>query len=303
MRCRSAPFLRRAAGSLIVSAVVGSIACVPASAQSPTDSTWKEVGRILQTAPTAAGGYERYNFPRRDLHVSAAGVAITPAFALTSWAGFSGAPSAAVAMGDFVVTLGELPRVLKAFSDQKIDVAAIHNHLLGEEPRVMYVHFHATGTALDIAHRLDAVIRQTGAPRPVVAAAPAPVTIDTAMVFKVLGKSGKASGALAQASFVLVPGAVVMHGETLVPGLAYGTSINVQQVTASRAIATGDLAVTSAQLQPMLSALAANGITATALHNHMNGEEPAVYFVHFWGDAPLPNLLRGLRAALDATTM
>ncbi|MGH7523021.1 MAG: DUF1259 domain-containing protein [Gemmatimonadales bacterium] len=275
--------------------------CIRASGQSPIDTVWKQVGGILETAPTNAGGYERYNFPRSDLHVSAAGVRITPAFALTSWAAFSGAPTTSIAMGDIVVTVAELPKVLKALSEQKIDVTAIHNHLLGEEPRIMYVHFHAAGTAIDIARRLDAVIRQTGAPRPVRAATPAPVTIDTAMVFKALGKSGKASGALAQASFILIPGVVAMNGQTLVPGLAYGTSINVQQVTASRAIATGDLAVTNAQLQPLLTALAANGITATALHNHMIGEQPPVYFVHFWGDAPLPILVRGLRAALDAT--
>jgi hypothetical protein len=45
------------------------------------------------------------------------------------------------------------------------------------------------------------------------------------------------------------------------------------------------------------------GLTATAVHHHLVGEEPKIYFVHFWGDAPLTDLLRALRAALDATKL
>lgn len=48
--------------------------------------------------------------------------------------------------------------------------------------------------------------------------------------------------------------------------------INVLQVSASRAVATGDFAVTADQLPRLLSALAANGVTATAVHHHLIGE-------------------------------
>jgi hypothetical protein len=56
-------------------------------------------------------------------------------------------------------------------------------------------------------------------------------------------------------------------------------------------------------VQPIMRALAANGITATALHIHLVGAQPEVYYIHFWGDASLPALLRGLRSALDAARM
>ncbi|MEO7994545.1 MAG: DUF1259 domain-containing protein, partial [bacterium] len=52
----------------------------------------------------------------------------------------------------------------------------------------------------------------------------------------------------------------------------------------------------------LIAALAASDITAAAVHNHLVGETPMIYFVHFWGDAPLAVLLRGLRAAVDAAS-
>jgi len=51
---------------------------------------------------------------------------------------------------------------------------------------------------------------------------------------------------------------------------------------------------------PVFDALTAHGITATALHSHLIGEEPKLYYMHFWADGPLTEVLQGLRAALDA---
>jgi hypothetical protein len=229
---------------------------------------------------------------------------LAPGLALVTWAGFIGTPAAAQAMGDIVSTETELPRVLKALADAHIDVTAIHDHLNGEVPRLAYVHFHAVGRAVDIGHRLDGVFKMTGAPRPGVAAAaaPSPVTIDSAQVFTALGKRGKASGAVASLSFMLVNQPVMVDGMAVFGPLAYGTPIAIQQVSPSRAVATGDFSVLAAQVQPILRALAANGITATAVHNHLVGATPGVYYIHFWADAPMTALLKGIRAALDAGT-
>lgn len=48
------------------------------------------------------------------------------------------------------------------------------------------------------------------------------------------------------------------------------------------------------------AALAAHGIAATAVHTHLIGESPHLYYMHFWADGPLADVLAGLRAALDA---
>ncbi len=268
--------------------------------QAPLGAPWDSVGRILQTSGSATGGYYRYSWPRRDLALRIGDVTVSPALALGAWAGFSGDAADATMMGDLVLTSGEVKPVLAELARQQIAVTAIHNHLAGEDPKITYIHFHADGNALELAGRLDHVLARTSAPRPVAAAAPQPVTIDTGLVFNTLGLRGRAQGAVAQVSVVLVPGTVTMHGRTVTPALGYGTPINIQVVSPDRAVATGDFTVLAAKVAPVFDALTAHGITATALHSHLVGEEPKLYYMHFWADGPLTDVLRGLRAALDA---
>ncbi len=275
-------------------------AVAAAQGQGGQAAAWDSVGRILKTPAVLTGGYYRYNFPRRDLTLRIGDVTVAPALALGAWAGFGGDPADATMMGDLVLTSGELKPVLAELTRQRIAVIAIHNHLVGEEPRIIYVHFHGQGEALDLAARFDRVLALTGAPRPVTMMPPPPVTIDTALVFATLGLTGRAQGAVAQVSAVLVPGPVTMHGRPVTPALGYGTPINVQVVGPGRAVASGDFAVLGAKVAPVFEALTAHGITATALHSHLVDEEPVIYYMHFWADGPLPDVLRGLRAALDA---
>jgi len=268
--------------------------------QTPASAPWDSIARTLGTAAVSTGGYYRYGWPRRDLTVRIGDVTVAPALALGAWAGFSGDPRDATMMGDLVLIAHELRPVLADLARQRIEVTAVHNHLAGEEPRITYVHFHAHGNALELAARLDHVLAQTAIPRPVAPTTPPPATIDTALVFRTLGLAGRAQGGVAQVSTVLVPGPVAIQGRVLTPALAYGTPINIQVVDSVRAVATGDFAVLGSKVDGVLAALAAAGITATALHSHLVGEEPHIYYIHFWGDGSLASVTRGLRAALDA---
>jgi len=261
---------------------------------------WDSAGRILQAAPAAAAGYTRYNFPRRDITLRLGDVVVAPGLALGSWAGLAGGVDSAIAMGDLVLLPGELAAVLRELQAGGLEVTAIHNHLVGEQPALSYVHFHGEGSVFSLAAAIDRALRRTATPRPAGAAAPAPLSIDTAMVFGVLGIRGRASGAVAQLAPVLVPGAVTAHGRTLVAALAYGSPINLQQVAADRMVGAGDFAVLEGGVAPLVHALTSHGITATALHSHLIGEVPRVYYVHFWADGKPEAVLEGLRAALDA---
>jgi Domain of Unknown Function (DUF1259) len=271
--------------------------CAQAQAR---DAVWPEVARVLQTPAVATGGYQRFNFPRRDITLRMGDVTVSPAIALGGWAGFAGDPSAAMLMGDLVVTRQELQPVLAELGRQRIDVTAIHNHLAGESPSITYVHFHAEGDALDLARRLDRAVARTAVPRPVAMPGPVPLMVDTARVFRALGASGRAQGNVVQLSFMLVRDTVTMHGKPLVPALAVASPLNLQMVDANRAVATGDFTVGGDRVARVVRALAEHGITATAVHSHLVGESPRMYYIHFWADGPLDSVLTGLRAALDA---
>ena len=285
----------RAVGLAIALAVWGAR---DTNAQNGQGALWDSVAVILRAPASAAAGYTRYNFPRRDIALKVGDVAVAPGLALGSWAGFAGSADSAVAMGDLVLLPGELSAALRELDQAGLEVTAIHNHLAGEVPALSYVHFHGEGKVLSLAAAVDRALLRTATPRPVTAAAAAPVSIDTAAVFRVLGIRGRASGAVAQLSPVLVPGAVTAHGHTLVPALAYGSPINLQLVSADRMVAAGDFAVLEARVTPLLHALTSHGITATAMHSHLVGESPRVYYIHFWADGKPSEVLEGLGAAL-----
>src|SRR6266849_678163 len=95
------------------------------------------------------GDVIRFNMPRKDLHVTVAGTEVKPGLALGSWAAFHhvGAGDAMI-MGDLVLTEDEVIPVAKALQDGGVEVTALHNHLLGESPRIMYLHIGGHGDAV-----------------------------------------------------------------------------------------------------------------------------------------------------------
>jgi len=271
----------------------------PARAQANEAASWDSVSQILRVPLAPANGFRRFNFPRRDLTVRVGDVPVSPGLALTGWAGFTGAANAAMVMGDLVVLPTELQRVVAGLLTREFEVSAIHNHLAGEEPAILYVHFDGHGPATLLAARLDSVLAETGAPR-TLTPPPAPaLSIDTALVFGTLGVRGRASGGVAGVSLVLVP-VVMLGADTVLRSLAAASVINVQQLDPGRAATSGDFAVTADRVQPLLRALSAAHIMPTAVHSHLVGEHPAITFIHFWGVGQLEVIVRGLRAALDA---
>jgi hypothetical protein len=60
----------------------------------------------------------------------------------------------------------------------------------------------------------------------------------------------------------------------------------------------GDIAMLSQEVTPVLKALRANGLNVVAIHHHMTGTQPAIYFLHYWGTGPAEKLATGFKAAL-----
>jgi len=79
---------------------------------------------------------------------------------INTWAAFAGRDGDAVIDGDFAMTESELQTVLKAMRREGINIVAIHQHMSGEEPRILFLHYWAKGPASALAqafkHVLDA---------------------------------------------------------------------------------------------------------------------------------------------------
>ncbi|MDE2052849.1 MAG: DUF1259 domain-containing protein, partial [Gammaproteobacteria bacterium] len=83
------------------------------------------------------------------------------------------------------------------------------------------------------------------------------------------------------------------------PAMGTAIGVNFEPTGDGRAAATGDFVLISREVQPVLRDLLAHGIEVTALHTHMIGGSPTLYFMHFWAVQNPEQLARGLSSALD----
>ncbi|CAI8778567.1 hypothetical protein EMIT07CA2_10222 [Brevibacillus sp. IT-7CA2] len=86
------------------------------------------------------------------------------------------------------------------------------------------------------------------------------------------------------------------------PAMGIAMPINLQLI-GDKAATTGDFVLLSNEVNPVVRELTKNGITVTAIHNHMLDESPRLFFLHFWAVDEPEKLARGLRAALNQTTV
>ena len=98
-----------------------------------------------------SGEMYRVSFPRSDLTVKVGNVVIKPALALMSWAAFIKSGDTAISYGDLVLLDEEINPVISKLEERGIELSALHNHLLHENPRIMYIHFVGSGNEVEMA--------------------------------------------------------------------------------------------------------------------------------------------------------
>ena len=79
------------------------------------------------------------------------GCTVGKAMGVNTWAAFAGTDDDAVVDGDFAASEAELQAVLKALRAAAIDVVAIHSHMTGESPRILFLHYWGRGKASELA--------------------------------------------------------------------------------------------------------------------------------------------------------
>jgi hypothetical protein len=250
----------------------------------------------------------KVSLPRKDLSVSLNGVKLKPGFALGSWVAFKQAGHDAVLDGDLVLAEAEVGVVFGKLRQEGIEVSALHNHLVGETPKLMFLHIAGKGDARKMATSVKEALRLTGTPmepQPTKAtpAAMSPATeehdFDVGIIEKELGHTGKLKDGVLHVS-VPRPESIKMYGTTLPPSMGMATAINFQSGEGNKVVATGDFVIDRDEVNRVTQALATHGILVTALHNHLVHGSPDLYFMHFWADDTAEKVAKGLKAGLDA---
>jgi hypothetical protein len=291
--------------AISLSALVLLVSCpaAPLAAQTPSD--YQGVLSVLGRSGDFKDGVLKVNIPRGDLKV---GIAQRPAptpFGFGGWVAMTKATDGQeVLMGDLVLTEDEVNPVMSALLEKGIDVTALHNHFFWEQPRIFYMHVHGMGTAADLAQRLKpalALIPKPAAapagtsPAPATAAAPA---LNTAALAKAIGHEGEQSGPVYKITLAREDIDLREHGAKINARMGLNTWAAFAGTDADAMVA-GDVAMLASEVTPVLKALRANGISVVAIHHHMTGTIPIVFFLHYYGTGSAAKLAAGVRAAVD----
>jgi Domain of Unknown Function (DUF1259) len=269
--------------------------------QSAPQTDWKPVEQALgRSGKAQPGGVYKFGLPRSDMQVTVAGVQLKPALALGSWLAFKPASDGTMVMGDLVLKEDEVEPVMHKLQQSGFDATALHNHLLHESPRVVYMHIMGHGDAAALAHSLHDAIALTSTPAPSQAQAPAP-DLDAAQLNRILRATGTPTGGVLQFSFPRKD-TITEHGTEVPPSMGTATAINFQPTGNGRAAIAGDFVLLGPEVNAVAKTLRSGGIEVAAIHSHMVDEMPRLYFMHFWANEDAQKLATTLRSALDQTS-
>ncbi|HEY2530332.1 MAG TPA: DUF1259 domain-containing protein [Xanthobacteraceae bacterium] len=266
------------------------------------ETDWSAVDMVLTRKGAVSGDVHRYGLPRSDLNVSLDGVTLKPGFALGGWVAFEPMGDKSMMMGDLVLTEPEINPVMSKLLSEGVQVTALHNHLLRAIPPTFYMHVAGSGDPAQLARLVRTALEDSKTPFDVKPPTEgtdvsADTYFDATKIDAAIGRKGKANGGVYQFS---VPRAdtIKMDGMTVPGAMGTAIAINFQPTGGGKAAITGDFVALSSELNPLITALRANGIEVTAIHNHMVGDDPRTFFVHFWANDDAVKLANGLGAAL-----
>ena len=282
-------------------------AAAPASPSGDIPADYKAVLDALGKTGDFKDGVLKVNIPRSDLNVTVDGVATPTPFGFGGWVALEkGTGGMDVMMGDLVLTEAEVNPVMSAVLNAGLEVTALHNHFFLETPRIFYMHVHGHGSAADLANKLKPAIGLIGKPGAAsagpAASAGKPIqgTLDSAQLAKIVGTEGETTGAVYKITIGRPDIKMVEMGAPINARMGLNTWAAFYGSDAD-AVVAGDVAMLEHEVQPVLKALRGANINVVAMHHHMIGTAPDVFFLHYWGRGPAQKLAAAVRAAVDQT--
>jgi hypothetical protein len=133
---------------------------VPSVSIDPANTTLdpKKIDAVLGRSGDLNKGVYKITIGRQ---VKMAGHAMGTTMGVNTWAAFAGSDDQAIVDGDFAMLEGEMQNVLKALRHAGINVVAIHQHMTGETPRMLFLHYWGVGRTEDLARGLKNALGQT----------------------------------------------------------------------------------------------------------------------------------------------
>jgi hypothetical protein len=134
----------------------------PAAAPSAETVNGAALAKIIGHAGEQNGPVYKITIGRPDIELVEHGAKINARMGLNTWAAFAGTDADSMVAGDVAMLEHELTPVLKALRSHGLQVVAIHHHMTGVQPLVVFLHYYGTGPAATLAEGVRAAVAQLG---------------------------------------------------------------------------------------------------------------------------------------------
>jgi Domain of Unknown Function (DUF1259) len=293
----------------------------PSQAQVTTD--WKAIENALgKHGEFKPGWIFRVSIPRKSIRVTINAQTLRPALAQNSYASFQNLGNdQAIVNGDLVVTERELPTVTLELQRQGLQHTSTNRNLPNGVGQLYWLHYTGAGQTLTLAKAVRAVLEKTNQHLPVIrppvvlplpkGTKPAPVVtpvtftprlpgLDTRGIGQIIGTSPEINEGVVVYSFPRNE-RVIWHNFELSPDFGTSSRIAMQPIGFDKAIATGSLVLTAAEVNPVTRVLAEEGIEIVGVNHELLDESPHLFHLRFYAQDNGYSIARILRKALDKT--
>jgi hypothetical protein len=107
-------------------------------------------------------GVYKYTIARPDVPLKEHGIPVSSFMGFNTWAAWQGTPEKAAVAGDFAMLENEVEPVIRALVENGIEVVAVHNHMVHEQPRIFFLHYWGVGKVENLARGFRAALNETG---------------------------------------------------------------------------------------------------------------------------------------------
>jgi len=121
-----------------------------------------QLDSIIGAKGELAKGVYKYTIGRPDVKLLEHGIPVSTFMGFNTWAAWQGTPDHAAVCGDFTMLENEVAPVIKNLVENGIEVVAVHNHMVHEDPKIFFLHYWGVGNAEQLAKGLKAALNQTG---------------------------------------------------------------------------------------------------------------------------------------------
>jgi len=296
-------------GSLLLP--VGKLNAMPLQTGKPHALTPQEISAI-ESALGKKGTYKDIEglhttpLPRNDLKITIKGEALPIPFGFGGWVSFKKTVDgkSAMVMGDTVLLQEEVNPLISAAQANGLEIGAIHNHFFYEEPRIVYMHIHGTGSVTELAKRYANTIKDSKlfpANQPP-ASPPSAITGKEIFDIPALDAIVKNTGVVNGPTYKYTIGRSDLNVMAMGVEMTANIGLNSWASFAGKpdnAHIAGDIAMLQTEVNNVIRVLRQNNLEVVSVHNHMLGDNPHIIFLHYYGRGPATTLAQGFRAALN----